>query len=51
MAVQRKAAVHMVQAWRAAEAGRLRQLPQDACGWRLTLVQMDICCITTGRAN
>jgi hypothetical protein len=51
MAVQRKGMVEMVQAWRAAEAGRLRQLPQDARGWRLTWTQMDIRCISSGHAK
>jgi hypothetical protein len=51
MAVQRKGMVHMVQAWRAAEAGQLRQLPQDTRGWQLTWAQMDIRCITTDHAK
>jgi hypothetical protein len=41
----------MVQAWRAAEAGPLRQLPQDARGWRLTWTQMDIRCISSDHAK
>jgi hypothetical protein len=39
LAVQRKTHLLLARAWRAAEAGWLRQLPVAGCGWRLSWSQ------------
>jgi hypothetical protein len=40
----------MASAWRVAEAGRLRQLPQSSNVWRLTWQQKTMCCMSSMHA-
>lgn len=50
IAVLRKNDVVAARAWRAAEAGRLRLLPQSSSVWRLTWRQLTMRCMSSGHA-